>query len=547
MKLFFCILYLILMFPFSFVAQNKKESAGKTKLVVGIVVDQMRNEFLYRYWNRFGNGGFKRLVSQGLYYRNLHFNYIPTYTGPGHASIYTGTTPRHHGIISNDWIIKGSTRLTGCVQDSSVKPVGTKNRTGMASPKNLLSTTLGDELRLSTNGRSKVIGIALKDRSAILPAGHNGNAAYWMDDQSGEFVTSSWYMDDEPRWLKNFNDEHLPRKYLEKWWSPLYPVESYTASLTDENKYEAVPSKKEFPVFPYEYKIFIDKSDYSVLKATPYGNSITKDLAMECLVKEELGKDDFTDLFCVSFSSTDIIGHAYGPRSVEIEDTYLRLDKDLEELLNKLDKEVGKGNYMVFLTADHGGADVPRHLQDQKIMAGITHENKIAKETRRFLLSTYGDSLLLSAVNNEQLYLNEKRCEALRVDIEDISERISRFICTLPGVAEAYPSNIIKYGGFDAFDTKSRLQNGYNFKLSGHICYTLKPGWMDHGDKGTTHGSGYDYDIHVPLILYGNGINIGEVLDYCSIDQIAGSISELLKINRPSACTAKLLPGLFVR
>lgn len=545
MKITAFFLLLILPLSFDLPAQNKKESVGKPKLVIGIVVDQMRNDYIYRYWNRFGSGGFKRLIGQGLYFRNLHFNFIPTYTGPGHASIYTGTTPKHHGIIGNDWVIKGSGIRVGCVQDSTVKPVGTKNRSGMASPKNLLSTTLGDELKLSNNGKSKVIGIALKDRSAILPAGHMGNAAYWMDDQSGEFVTSSWYMEDEPRWLKNFNDEHLPKKYLEKWWSPLYPIESYTASLPDENKYEAVPSKKEFPVFPYEYKTFIEKSDFSILKATPFGNSITKDLALECLVKEELGKDDFPDLFCISFSSSDIIGHAYGPRSVEVEDTYLRLDKDLEELLNKLDKEVGKGNYLVFLTADHGGADVPNHLRDQKIPAGLIRENKILKDARKFLLSAYGDSLLLSTVSNEQLYLNEKRCDALRLDLEDVSERLSRFLCTVNGIAEAYPFNAIKYGSFGQQDIRSRLQNGYNFKLSGHVCYTLKPGWIDHGEKGTTHGSGYDYDTHVPLIFYGNGIAAGENLDYCSIDQIAASLSELLKINRPSASSVSLLPGLF--
>ncbi|MBL7902065.1 MAG: alkaline phosphatase family protein [Bacteroidia bacterium] len=525
-------------------SQAKKENPGKTKLLVGIVVDQMRNEYIYRYWNRFGNGGFKRLISQGYYYRNLHFNYLPTYTGPGHASIYTGTTPRQHGIIGNDWYLKSNSTKSYCVQDSSVKPIGTKNNSGRMSPQHLLSSTLGDELKLSSP-KSKVIGIALKDRSAILPAGHSADAAYWLDEVSGDFISSSWYMSDLPRWLKNFNDEHLAKSYLEKWWAPLYPIETYTASLADENKYEAVPNKKDYPVFPYEYKPFIEKSDYSIIKATPYGNSITKDIAVECIIKEELGKDEFIDLLCLSFSSSDIIGHAYGPRSVEVEDCYLRLDKDLEDLLNKLDKEVGKGNYLVFLSADHGGGDVPKHLMDQKIPAGYTHESKVLKEARRFLLSTYGDSLLLSTVMNEQLYLNEKRCESFRLNLDEVEEKLCRFLIGINGVAEAYPSKIMRYGSFEKNDIRTYLQNGYNFKLSGNVCYTLKPAWMDQGEKGTTHGSGYNYDTHVPLIFYGAGISAGENMNWCTIPQIAPSLSELLKINRPNSSSGDLLPGLF--
>jgi len=524
--------------------QAKKENQVKPKLLVGIVVDQMRNDYIYRYWNRFGSGGFKRLISQGYYFRNHHFNYVPTYTGPGHASIYTGSTPRRHGIIGNDWYVKSTQTKVNCVQDTGVKPIGTKNNSGRMSPKNLLSTTLGDELKLSSP-KSKVIGIALKDRSAILPAGHAADAAYWIDEVSGDFISSSWYMNDLPRWLKNFNDEHLAKTYLEKWWAPLYPIDTYTASLPDETKYEAVPNKKDFPVFPYEYKTFIAKSDFSILKATPYGNSITKDLAMECIVKEELGKDDFTDLLCISFSSSDIIGHAYGPRSVETEDCYLRLDKDLEELLNRLDKEVGKGNYLVFLTADHGGADVPKHLMEQKIPAGYALESKVLKAARKFMLSSYGDTLLLSAVMNEQLYLNEKRCEALRLNLDELEEKLCRFLLTENGIAEAYPSKVMRYGAFEKQDIRTYLQNGYNFRLSGNICYTLKPAWMDHGEKGTTHGSAYDYDTHVPLIFFGTGISAGENMDWCSIPQIAPSLSELLKINRPNSSSGDLLPGLF--
>ncbi len=544
MKINLVLLFLVLLISTTGLSQSKKEKANNPKLIVGIVVDQMRNDYIYRYWDRFGNGGFKRLIEQGYYYRNMHYNYQPTYTGPGHASIYTGTTPSKHGIIGNDWFLKSTKKTTYCAFDSTVKPVGTKNKTGMMSPVNLLSTTLGDELKLS-NLKSKVIAVALKDRSAIFPAGHTADAAYWMDASSGEFITSSWYMNELPRWLMNFNDERWPKKYLEKWWSPLYPIETYTASLTDQNAFETSPNKKDFPVFPYEYTKFIEKSDFSIIKSTPYGNSITKDIALQCVLKENLGKDEHTDLLCISFSSTDYIGHSFGPRSVEMEDCYLRLDNDLTELLNRLDKEVGKDNYWVFLTADHGASDVPNYLIDKKIPAGYLREKEVLKACRNYCYKNFSDSLLISTVMNEQLYVNENRIKALRLNLDDFEEQLSRYLLSLNGIAEAYPSKVLKYGSFHKSDTRNYLQNGYNFNLSGNVCYTLKPGWLDYGNYGTSHGSGYDYDTHVPFVLYGNGIPSGENMHWVTIPQIAPTICELLRINRPNCSSGDLLPSLF--
>nr|MBA3664097.1 alkaline phosphatase family protein [Bacteroidota bacterium] len=372
------------------------EDAHKPKLVVGIVVDQMRNDFIYRYWNRYSNGGFRRLVNDGYYFKNNHYNYIPTYTAPGHSSIYTGATPRTHGIIANDWYSKKNNAMMYCVSDSSVKSLGCANKNGMMSPKNQLSSTIGDEIKMTSNKKAKVFGIALKDRSAILPAGHAADGAYWYDEETGNFVTSSWYVNELPQWVKDFNAKQLPKKYLEGGWSTMAYPEGYTSSIADDNNYESVPNKKDKPTFPYSYKNFIEKGNYGILKSTPFGNSITKDLAIECIKNEQLGKDNVTDLFCISFSSTDIIAHAYGPRSVEVEDTYLRLDKDIEELLNILDKEVGKNNYVVFLTADHGGSDVPNHLIDNKIPAGYLWDKKIKKDIQSYFVNQYGDSTVLA-------------------------------------------------------------------------------------------------------------------------------------------------------
>jgi len=537
------IYFLLLTFPgFS---QTPAPASTKPKLIVGIVVDQMRNDFIYRYWDRYSAGGFKRLVNEGYYFKNTHFNYIPTFTGPGHCSIYTGATPRTHGIIANEWYSKTSGDEMYCVWDSAVQTVGSKNKNGLMSPKNQLSSTIGDELKMSSNGKAKVFAVAIKDRSAILPAGHAANGAYWFDDESGNFISSSWYASDLPQWLKTFNDKKLPKQYLEKGWSTLNYPESYVNSIEDDNNYESAPNKKEKAVFPYSYKNYIEKNLYGIIKATPYGNSITKDLALECIKNEELGKDNITDLFSISFSSTDIIAHSYGPRSVEVEDIYLRLDKDIEEILNFLDKEVGKNNYTLFLTADHGGADVPNHLLDKKIPAGYIREKKLKKTVKEYFKTNYGDSTLLADISNEQVFINEKKLQDLKLNKAEVEEKLCAFLTGIPGISEAYPSAVLKNASFEKNDYRALLQNGYNHKFSGNVAFIYNPAWMDFAEKGTTHGAGYNYDTHVPLIFYGNGIKKGSNFNYTAITQIAPTICELIQVNQPNSTIAEPLNGFF--
>ena len=547
--LIFLPILLLIVCSSTFFSQTKKAVSvtSKPKLVVGIVVDQMRNDYIYRYWNRYGNGGFKRLVNDGYYFKNAHYNYIPTYTGPGHSSIYTGATPRSHGIIANDWFVKNSAVAIYCCEDTTVKTVGSASKNGLMSPKNQLSSTIGDELKMSSNQKAKVYSVALKDRSSILPAGHAANAAFWYDDSTGNFISSSWYVKELPKWLVNFNSKGSTKSYLEKGWSTLFPIETYTNSIADENRYEGAPNKKDKAIFPYEYSSYIEKNKFGIIKATPHGNTLTKDIAIECLKNEQLGKDDETDLFCISFSSTDIVAHSYGSRAVEVEDIYLRLDKDIEELLNTLDKEVGKGNYTVFLTADHGGADVPNHLLDNKIPAGYLKEAKLIKKIKNYFQTTYGDSLLLANVCNEQVYINDKTLNKLKLNKNEVEEDLATFLITINGIAEAYTSTTLKNQSFPKNDYRALLQNGYNHKLSGNVCFIYNPAWMDYSEKGTTHGAGYNYDTHVPLIFYGNGILKGENYNYTSITQIAPTICELLKINQPNSTIAEPLNNFFIK
>jgi predicted AlkP superfamily pyrophosphatase or phosphodiesterase len=528
---------------FSFGQDAKKIGTAKPKLVVGIVVDQMRNDYIYRYWDRYGNGGFKKLIGNGYYLRNAHYNYVPTITGPGHASIFTGATPKIHGIVANDWPDKNTWKGIYCTYDENIEPVGPNSVAKKRSPVNLLSTTIGDELKLSTNGKGKVFGVALKDRSAILPAGHAADGAFWFDDSTGAFISSSWYVKELPSWLNEFNKQQLAAAYLKKGWTTLKPIDTYTNSISDKNNYERSPNGKPEPVFPYEYSNYLAPGKYGMVKETPWGNTITKDLAIACLKNEKLGKDDMTDLLTISFSSPDLIAHDFGPRSVEVEDVYLRLDLELEELIKTLDAEVGAGNYVLFLTADHGGADVPNYLIDAKIPAGYFDERELKKDLKNYFQKTYGDADVVTECWNQQIFLNEQKLDKL--NRQYVEQKLCDYLVTKEAIAEAFPSISLKNESSDKRDAKSLIQNGYNHQRSGNVAFALRPGWLDHEKTGTTHAASYSYDTHVPVIFYGSGIEKGSSLNYYTITQIAPTISDIIKINYPNGCVANPIDVLI--
>jgi predicted AlkP superfamily pyrophosphatase or phosphodiesterase len=516
------------------------------KLIVGIVVDQMRQDYIYRYWNKFGNGGFKKLINEGYFYRNAQYNYVPTYTGPGHASIYTGTSPATHGIIANDWFVKSENKITYCTDDDKVKPVGTESNAGLMSPKNLLVTTIGDELKLNTNQQAKVFAVSLKDRSSILPAGHSANGAFWFDGSSGKFISSSHYMNELPAWLNEFNNLQLAKKYLSQGWNTLYPIAGYTESIADKNNYESAPNKKETAVFPYQYNSQLSSNNYDIIRATPHGNTITKDIALTCLKEEKLGKGKQTDMLCISFSSTDYVGHSYGPRSVEVEDVYLRLDKDLEELINTLNTSIGKDNYVVFLTADHGACDVPAHLMDFKIPAGYVNEPELEKTVKTFCYKQYGDSLVLST-SNQQLFLNETKMIAMNLNKFAVEHTLANFMLSIKGVAEAYPSEVLKYENYTDGSFKYLIQKGYNHVRSGNVVFSYNPAWMEYHSTGTTHGASYSYDTHVPLLFYGANIPKGFSVKKVNVVDIAPTIATLLHISFPNGTTGKPLEEVILK
>ncbi len=529
---FFLSLFLISSF-----AQTSK-TVSKPKLVVGIVVDQMRYDYIYRFWDKFGNDGFKKLVNEGFFCKNTNYNYVPTYTGPGHASIYTGTTPAVHGIIANDWYDKSSGKNMYCVQDDKVASVGTTAAEGKRSPVNLLTTTITDELRISSNMKSKVIGIALKDRSAILPAGHTANAAYWYDGSIGSFITSTYYMKELPLWVQEFNKKELAKKYLSEPWTTVLPLEQYTESLPDDNKYETIGKGEMKPVFPHNLPELMKlNGGLNIIRATPFGNTLTKDFAIQTMKSENMGKSAATDFLTVSFSSPDYIGHAYGPNSVEQEDDYIRLDKELAELLKAIELQVGKGNALVFLTADHAAPEVPAYLTDLKIPSGYVKENKMVDSLKKYLTKTYGDSLVLS-FSNQQLFLDHKAIDSKKYILQQIQEDVALFLQRFPEVSEVLTATTLNNNQFTE-GSRYLMQKGYNAKRSGDVLVNYLPAYIDYMPTGTTHGSPYSYDTHVPLLFYGWNIKQGNSTEQIYITDLAATLAMMLNIQFPNCCTGK--------
>lgn len=517
--------------------------AERPKLVVGIVVDQMRYDYLTRFYKRYGEGGFKRMINEGFNCKNTHYNFVPTYTGPGHASIYTGTTPKYHGIIGNNWYDKEIKKTVYCTSDSTVSGVGTDGYGGEMSPMRMKSTTFGDENRLFTQMRGKTIGISLKDRGSILPAGHTANAAYWfVGGTEGNFVSSSYYMEELPQWVKEFNDSGKLESYI-KPWEPLYDIETYLESGNDKNDYEHILSGRKTSEFPYDVKE-ISNGRFDFISSTPYGNSLTVDFTIEAIKNENLGKDDITDVLTVSFSSTDYIGHSFGVNSKEVEDAYLRLDNDLEKLFNELDKQVGKGNYVTFLTSDHGAIDVPAYLSSNRIPAGYFDEANFKSNISNFVSQRFKQDNLIENISNNQIFLNRKLLQETGIDLAEIQNAIVYEVLEYENIDKAYTESTMTSTDFTS-GIEMLIQNGFDQKRSGDVIFVYEPGYISYPNTGSTHGSSFNYDTHVPLIFYGKGIKQGSTYIRTQIMDIAPTMSALLGISFPNASTGNILEFVY--
>ena len=517
-----------------FAQKNNTSQLERPKLVVGLVVDQMRWDYLYRYYDKYGNDGFKRLLNQGYSLNNVHINYIPTVTALGHTSIYTGSVPAIHGIAGNDWLDRTTGKNVYCTTDENVKPVGTANvRVGSHSPKNLWSTTITDELRLATNFQAKVVGVSLKDRASILPAGHNPTGAYWFDDSTGNFVTSSYYMNDLPQWMKNFNAQNLPEKLVANGWNTLLPLNQYTESSPDNSPWEGLLGSAKTPTFPYNNLAADYQAKKDNIRYTPFGNTLTLKVAEASIEGEGLGKDHITDFLAINIASTDYAGHKFGPNSIEVQDIYLRLDQDLAEFFKYLDKNIGKNEYTVFLSADHGGAHAVGFMQEHKMATGFFGEGA-EKSLNEKYKRKYGVENLLTSIDNYQIYLDQSLVEKNKLDMTNVVDYLVDELNKDQSVLFAV--NLKKLGQAPIPEPiKTRIINGYNWQRSGDIQLISHDSMLPpYAKTGTTHSVWNSYDSRVPLIFMGWGIKNGESNKEYNMTDISPTIASLLRIHFPS-------------
>ncbi|MGF7231286.1 alkaline phosphatase PafA [Arachidicoccus sp.] len=514
----------------------------RPKLVIGIVVDQMRWDYLYRYYNKYSDDGFKRLLNDGYNCANTLINYLPAYTAVGHTTIFTGSVPSIDGIAGNNWRFQNSGKMTYCTDDSTVATVGAEGDAGKMSPHNLWVTTITDELRLATNFKSKVIGVSLKDRASILPAGHNPTGAFWLDDASGNFITSSYYMNDLPAWVKAFNQEKDINKLIRNGWNTLLPIGQYSESTKDNVPWEGKLSGADTPTFPFNLKKALEK-DKGSIRSTPFGNTLTLQFAQAAINGEKLGQGDNTDFLTINCASTDYVGHMTGPNSIEIEDVYLRLDRDLGVFLKMLDAKVGKGNYLVFLTADHGSAHSKGFMKENKMPTGFFPD--LQKSLNSYLQEKFGTEKLVLGMENDEVSFNNAAIEMKGLAKEAIKKATINFLQKQNGILYAVDESMAAIAPIPAA-LREMIINGYNRERSGDIKIILQSGWLPSQYKtGTTHGLWNPYDTHIPLIFMGWKIPHGETNNTLYMTDIAPTLAALLHIQMPSGCIGKPIEPLM--
>lgn len=547
MKLKYCFSGLVML---SFVlitqAQSPKVATASTaqqpKIIVGMMVDQMRWDYLYRFQNRYTENGFKRLLRDGFSCENTLIDYSPTITACGHTCVYTGSVPAIHGIVGNDWFDRSAGKNIGCVDDPSVLLVGaTQGGTG-ESPRNNLSTTITDQLRIASNFQSKTVGIAIKDRASILPAGHAATAAFWYNGHDGNFVTSTYYMQELPEWAKRFNDKKVVDGYYKNDWNTLFPINTYTLSTADDKSYENTANGEEKPVFPHRLKQFIGKN-YGAVRTTPYGNTLTFDFAKAAIEGYDMGGGKFTDFLAISFSSPDAIGHTYGPNSIEIEDNYLRLDRELADFFSYLDKRFGKGNYLYFITADHAVSESPGFYLENKMPSGAIAGKDFSEAVTNGLKEKYGVEKPVLSFANYQLYMNWEEFDKKNISRDDVAVTIKNILMNAKGIANVLKNEALATAAIPE-PMKSMLIKGYNAKRSGDFVVVPQPTWKGGSIKGATHGTWYPYDAHIPLVWMGWKVKPGYTNRVTGMADIAPTLAALLHIQMPSGSIGKPITEL---
>ena len=539
---FSSLLALCLLSFYAFTQPNTAStSVQRPKLVVGIAVDQMRWDFLYRYYGRYGTDGFRRLLNGGFSCENNMINYLPSVTGVGHAIAYTGSVPALSGITGNDWMDQLTGKTIYCTSDSTVQGVGGITTTdGKMSPRNMLVTTVTDELRMATNFRSKVVGISLKDRASILPAGHAANAAFWLEDASGSFITSTYYMNQMPEWATKFNNRKVIDSLIAKGWNTLYPINTYKQSDQDNVPYEGKFIGEQQPVFPHNIKEIYGTNKGSI-RNTPFGNTFTLLFAKAALDGYQLGRGTDTDFLCINFATTDGVGHMFGPNSIEIEDTYLRLDRDLADLFKTLDAKVGKGQWLLFLTADHGAAHTVGFMKEHNLPGEFFSMNGFVDSLNRILNDKFQSGNLVRSISNDRVNFDINKIYSSSLDFDQIKKQSVDFLQRQPGIMAAVDINRVGESPIPE-PIKTMISNSYYFKRSGSVQIIQNTGNLDgYYRTGTSHSKWNPYDTHIPLIFYGWKVKPGSLYRTVKMSDIAPTIAALLHIQMGSGSVGNVI------
>lgn len=520
----------------------------KPRLIIGIVVEELKYDQLEKFRDKLGENGIKKLINEGTYFKNASFEYMLTQSAPGHATIATGAEPSTHGITSDDWYVPLKNDLINCTRDINVNAVGGSFESGLNSPVNLLVSTFSDELALSSNRKSKIFAIGLRESSAIFSAGHAADAAFWFDNISGTWMSSSYYIKFMPTWANDFNAMKFPETYLNSSWTLLKSPGYYSDCLPDSSKFEAGFNGINY--FPYDLKKIRSKSilnskDYSLLRETPFGNTLTNDFALRLIKNEHLGKDDVTDYLTICYTATDFIGHRFGPSSVEMGDAILRLDDDIKNLLTYVNDSIGKKNVLIYFTAAHGMSEIPGVLGENRIPSGYFKQNQALQLLRTYLNAVYGEGDWVKGYSERQIFLNRSLIEDARLSLDDVQKKVARFLVQFSGVEAAYPYSAFEANDFGNGNLK-KIINNFSPQRSGDVIVILDPGWVEkEGENVTNHNSPYEYDAHVPLIWYGWTVNRSTVTRKVNMTDIAATLSSLLKIPYPNACTGEPMFELF--
>ncbi|MEE4198917.1 MAG: alkaline phosphatase family protein [Bacteroidales bacterium] len=526
-------------------AYAQKHFDHPPKLIVGITIEEMRYEMLLRYWEVFTDQGFRKLVDQGVLCTQVHHNYLITQNAPGQASIVTGTYPSYHGIVADQWHDKLGDKNVGAADEKRYNLVNGRISLGNFTPRNLLASTIGDELKLATRDSSKVISIAANPVSSVISGGRLADYAFWFNDEDGKWITGNYYLDSLPDWVHRFHEKDFRDIYMEQTWSTFHSLEqNYQSSLPDDNPFEIGIRLYRY-TFPYDLNYLKNRSgNYKYLKYTPFGNTYTKDFAISAIVGEQLGEDQYTDFLTISFSASSYAGDLFGPRSVEIEDIFLRLDRDIGHLVNFLEDHLGLEDVLIYITSDRGVADVPEYLKFKKQNAGVFDPDKALSLLNSYLSILYGDGDWIAYYQSGQLYLTQQMIDQSGVSLREIQEQAAGFLVQYTGVADAVPGISMVSQEFST-GIKGKMQRSYHQKRSGDVLINLEPGWIEKDGKATGSGSGYNYDTHVPLIWYGWEVNSKRIDQPQEIINIAPTISGILNITAPNASLGRPIYEIF--